>query len=271
MPIILIHPTGVGNANANSPIPVGRANWACVDDYPEHLDTDSYVYSENGTNDDSYDMSTIQTGQRIQINSVAPNALFKRENDTQACEGGVRIRTGGTSYLNATNATLTESWVVHSSAWAVNPQTALFWTIADINAIETGVRLVSAGAGCEAQCTQLYTELDVSILGEYITNYSPLFYKDVIHVDQGFSVIMQEDDDRPLFGAGTVRIDYTAPDGTTGNINGDIIDGSRVIAPVTAALNNQTGKWWFRLYVVLAGLEVLEGVPMFVNVQPAWV
>lgn len=226
------------------------------------------MYEENGTAEDLYDMEQIVATQRVQINSVSIRGLCERENDTQVCTVEMSLRpAAATSRVTAVN--LTTTFTEYLGTWTVNPEDDLLWTIAALNAIEAGCQLVSGGAGCEARCTQLYAWVDVSILGEYISNFSP-FYKDAIHVDQGFSVIAQEDQSRALWNATTVQINYKAPDGTLGNIMGNILEGTKVIAPVTAALNNQTGKWWFKLYVVLATGEILEGIPFFVNVEPRW-
>lgn len=268
MPEIIQRPIAAGSATALTEIPAARPNWQCVEDYPESLGVESYVYEENGTAEDLYDMSTIQGLQRLKINSISVRAVCERENNTQACTVETSLRPAAATTRGAAQ-TLTEVFVEYLNTWAVNPETDLFWTIADVNGLEAGLQLISGGAGCEAQCTQLYNVLDVSILGEYISNYAP-FYKDIIHVDQGYSVVLEEDNGRSLFNATTVRVDYRDPAGTLGNITGDIIDENRIIVPVTAALNNQTGKWWFKLYAVLAGGEILEGKPIFINISPKW-
>jgi len=269
MSSIILNPIGVGSVTGCTPIPGARPNWQCVNDYPQSLEGESYVFVDNGTQEDMYDMSTIEALQRIKITSVAVIALAERENNTQICSAEVGIRPVAATSRGAIEA-LTEIFVEYINTWNVNPETDDFWTIADVNAFEAGVRLISAGVGCEAQCTQIYINLTVAVLGEFITNYSP-FYKDIIHKDQNYSVIAQEDYGRSLFGATTVQIRYKDPDGVTGNITGDIIDENKIIVPVSAAVNNKTGKWWFMVYAVLAGGEILKGKPFFVNVQPEWI
>lgn len=268
MSSIILNPTGVGSITGCTPVPGARPNWQCVSDYPESLELESYAYAENGTQEDLYEMSAIVAGQRIKIDSVAVIGLAERENNTQVCSVEVSLRPAAVTSRGAVEA-LTEAFIEYINTWNVNPETDLFWTIADVNVLEAGMQLISAGAGCEAQTTQLYVNLTVTILGEFISNYPP-FYKDVIHVNQGYSVIAQEDHGRALWGATTVQIRYRDPNGAEANIDGDIIDQNRIIAPITAAINNQTGKWWFKLYAVLAGGEILEGRPFFVNVEPEW-
>ncbi len=269
MSSIILTPIAAGSATTLTPVPGARANYLCVADYPNNLGLESYVYEENATNEDLYDMSVIEATQRISIDTVTLHALCAAENLVVASTAEVSLLPN--LVISRGDAeTLTAAFVDYVNEWNANPETDLFWTIADINAIEAGVRLDSAGAGTESRCTQLFVELSVSVLGEFISNFNP-FYKDVIHVDQGFSVIAQEDNGRSLFGSTTVRIDYKDPDGTTGNITGNVIDENRIIAPVTAAINAKTGKWWFKLYAVLASGEILEGVPFFVNVQSKWV
>ena len=68
-----------------------------------------------------------------------------------------------------------------------------------------------------------------------------------------------------------ISILYKKPDGTEGVLNGVVIDSNRVLATFPAASNNMTGKYWFKLYVVLSGGEILEGIPFFTNVQPEWI
>jgi len=265
---IIIKPNGAGSVTGLTAVPGARPNWECVNDYPESLMDESYVYTENGTQEDMYDMSVIQAGQQINIDSVAIIGLSERENNTQICSVEVCVRPGAVTSRGAVEV-LTEAFVEYMNAWNVNPETDLFWTIADVNALEAGIRLISGGAGCESQCTQVYVALTVNVQGEQVTNFGS-FYKDIIHINQGYSVIAKEDYGRSLFGATTIEIEYKDPNGITGNITGDIIDQNRIIAPITAGLNNKTGKWWFKLYAVLVGGEILEGIPFFVNVQPRW-
>lgn len=266
---LILKPNAAGSQTNLTAVPGGRANYQCVYDYPSHLNTEAYVFAENNTLEDLYDCGEMVATQNVSIENVSVNGVAKRENDTQACTAEVEIYPATAAYYGDAE-TLTEEFVEYLHSWNFNPESDLFWTIADVNGIEAGCRLDSGGAGCEAQLTQLFVDVGVEIVGEYITNYSP-WHKDSIQVNQNFSVIAQEDNGRTLYDATTIRIDYKAPDGTEGSFNGDCIDGNRILAPVPAASNVTTGKFWFKFYAVLASGAILEGRPFFVNIRSGWI
>ncbi len=270
MPSFILTPLAAGSQTNLSPIPIGRANYLCVDDYPNDLDTSSYVFAENGTLEDLYDSSVLISTLKLDISSLRVVSNCKRENTSQVCTVEPALRPSATTYRGDAQ-TLTESFVEYSNEWLVNPEDAAFWTLTAVNALEFGHRLVSGGAGTEAQSTQSYAEITASIIGEKVSNSSSYQPSDVIHLNQGYSIIAKEEQGRNLFGASTIQINYKGPDGVSGSLPGSIIDSNAIIAPMPAATNNQTKKWWFKLYAILAGGEILEGVPFFANVQPEWV
>lgn len=271
MPELILTPNS-DEVNTLSVIPLLRPNFECVYLYPIERGDISYVYVDNGNGADHYGIIGLVATQNFSISNVTSHALCKKENDTQVCtvENNIRIP-GGPVANYGTAYPLTESFELYSYSWSADPDNYINWTIGNIIPIWVGLRLVSGGAGCEAQCTQCYLSLDVTILGEKVSNNSSYQPSDVVHVNQDYSVIAKEDQGRILFGSTTVQIKYKDPDGVEGTLTGDIIDQNAVVAPMPAATNNKTGKWWFKLYTVLAGGEILEGVPFFTNVQPEWV
>jgi hypothetical protein len=254
--------------SALSVIPLGRANFECVNDYPDSLQDESYVYAENATQEDLYAMTDLVATLPVEINSVTPTVRCRRDNALAACTAELSINPGAIS-RSAANA-LTEVYTNYTNEWAVNPFTDDFWTIANVNGLTAGMRMGSAAAGTEARCTQMFISVDVTILREVVTNVAGLFSDD-IHVNQMFAVHAEESSGRSLHGATTARIIGRDPGGTEHNYDGNIVDDTRILAPVPAADNTVTGKWMFSLYAVLAGGEILEGPPFFANVQPRWI
>ena len=250
-----------------SPIPVARANYLCLNDYPRHLFAESYVFAENATAADAYDISQIVSTLNIQIESVTVKAVCQAENALNACTAEMALRIAATSYFSGVVEALTINWTEFSATWLSNPDTNDFWTIADINALEAGLQLISGGAGTEARCTQLYLEISFSILGEKISPINALV-SDKIFKDQGFSIIIQLPTSTALHETGnTNAILYEAPDGSTGSLNAIVIDTNRLFASIPKATISEAGKWIFKGLITLASGEVIETENTFVNVS----
>ena len=55
-------------------------------------------------------------------------------------------------------------WAPISEEWAINPDTGVAWTWADIANLQAGISLTGEEEG--AQCTQVYVEIDYTEAGE---------------------------------------------------------------------------------------------------------
>ena len=271
MPSIILTPAAAA-ATGLSVVPALRPNWECVSAYPDNLGIDSYVYIVNNTGNDFYQRTVIPSNLLISIHYLSVTARCKAENAAAACtaEPGINI-IATTSYGDI--VTLTTSWQDISHYWYVNPHTVNFWSLTEptFPASYIGIRLASAAAGTEAQCTQVYGSIYFEIIGEVVTNFFP-FYHDSIHIGHAFSVFAQEDNGRPLYNTTTRQIAYRSPDGATGVLNAAIVDSNKLLCTIPAALNNQLGKWHFQLLAVNIGgmSETYRGKPFFVNVCSQW-
>lgn len=73
---------------------------------------------------------------------------------------GHKICIKSNSTVTESTETVGSSWETVSEEWAVNPADSEAWEWADIDALQIGVSIVRGAAGTEAQCTQVYVEVD---------------------------------------------------------------------------------------------------------------
>jgi hypothetical protein len=258
--------TGVAAAGLTE-IPAARPNWQCVDDYPDNLGDESYCYSENGINADAHTIRQIED-LSYKINSVRVVTLCRAENLVNASEAVPGFFTGGVWYWGDA-VILDVVYEVIEGSWTVNPDTALFWDRADLATLNAAIQLTSAGVGTEARVTQMYLEIDVTPLGETVTNISGQ-HSDPIFVDQGFNVLLELDETADIFDATAVEISYRDPQGNELNLDAEIFDGTMVFTTVPANLNTVAGKWRFKPIITLASGAVIEGREKMVNVREQW-
>ena len=119
------------------------------------------------------------------------------------------------------------------------------------------------------RCFQSYLKINFSYAGEVVSNFDSL-PSDEIHVNQDYSIVAQAEYGKMLDGCTTPQILYKDPNGGTGTIGAIVVDQDKLMATVPALTNSVAGKWRFKLYCVLPGGEILEGIPFFTNVQSRW-
>ncbi|HUX56536.1 MAG TPA: hypothetical protein VMV77_06150 [Bacteroidales bacterium] len=267
MSFIFLYPAGAGDNTALTAEPVALANWEATRDIYTTGGVISYVYNTAAIDDDLYVLDSIPTYLSIFVGSVTVYALC-RKTAAPASLFQILLRTLGSNDSSSTIEPSAVEYTLYSNVWHFNPTSGLPWTAEDLADLEIGVTLQNVSG---ARCANIYTKVEVNFLGEKISNSSSYQPSDVIHVNQGFSVVAKENQGRSLAGSSTLQIKYKDPDGVEGTLSGLVIDQNALFASVPAATNTKTGKWWFKLYAVLAGGEILEGVPFFTNVQPMWV
>ena len=262
---LYLKPLGPGSVTDLTAEPIALANWEAVNSILFDPTTISYVYNTVLTRRDLYDIDTIPSALDLSVSSVQSVCYCKEI----ASPGEVKMSVfvNASSYYS-TSFPLTASFDYYRFTWLTNPDTETFWQLSDIQSMEAGVELTSA---TESHCAQLYLIVNVDVVGEKISNSSFYQPSDVIHINQGFSIISKEDQGRSLLEATTIQIKYKDPTGVEGTLTGTVVDQNAIFATLPAATNTKTGKWWFKLYAVLAGGEILEGVPFFTNVQPEWI
>ena len=113
------------------------SNWQNVNENPADGDT-TYNVTATVTNTDLYNLAA--TGATGTINGVQVTAMCRKD-DVGARSAATRIKTGGVEFTGSTIALLT-TYVCLMTLYNVNPQTTIAWTVADLNALQAGIRLI---------------------------------------------------------------------------------------------------------------------------------
>ncbi len=133
-----------------------NADWECVDEEVADGFTTSVVCAaDDGTWDiDTYNIPnhTIETGT---ITNVAVFYTCRVFADIGIAQAKPVVRTGGRDFFGNENR-LTTDWTQYSWDWAINPDTLVAWTWADIDALEIGLSMTSTWGGNFTYCTQVY-------------------------------------------------------------------------------------------------------------------
>lgn len=132
-------PEGVG---AHSDFaPVGSAtNWQNVDEASPNEDTD-YNESETVGHIDTYVMQNVPAGLTA-ITAVAVTVRVKKTDANSRMFSAV-LRIGGVNYVHADTKGVPGGYAYLQWIWTLNPATSAAWTVADVNALEAGVKVVS--------------------------------------------------------------------------------------------------------------------------------
>lgn len=266
----ILIPTGAGGLTTLVPVPAGGGliNWERVNEYPTANFSD-YVHTGAGGAllVDSYIKDLVPVTPVITISKVRCRALCA-ESSNQASQLEFVVDQLGFPASPSPTFDLSTVPILFVYDWLEDPFDSTAWTPALLNARNFGPRL--NGVVSDAICYQFFSEVFFETPGERISNSSIYQPSDVIHVNQNYSVFAREERGRSLIGATTARIDYIDPDGVEGSLAGWIIDNGTLLGFMPVATNSKTGKWRFKLYAVLPGGEIMEGVEFFTNVQLEW-
>lgn len=91
----------------------------------------------------NYDLYKLQAnaGSR-NIYGIQTRGCYFQDNATQL-KGGTIIKTGGTEY-DSSEHSLSSTYDTYYDIWEINPQTSLPWTAADLNALQSGPKLLAS-------------------------------------------------------------------------------------------------------------------------------
>ena len=132
-----IVPAGAGATTAWTPST--GSNYACVDEAPPNDDTD-YVSSLTAGQTDTYAFGNLTTTSGT-VFAVQASAQVRKD-DAGTRTLALVARPGSTDRLGATQGA-TDAYLNIAELWNTNPDTSAAWTIAEVNASEFGVRLLS--------------------------------------------------------------------------------------------------------------------------------
>lgn len=133
-------PDGAG-AHADFTPLVGPNNWQDVNQNPPDGDT-TYNSSATVTDRDSFPFEDLPAGIAGTVHAVCA-VINSRKDDagTRTLEPSVRV--GGTDY-DGTPVNIPETYAYHNMyAWELNPDIAGAWTVAVVNALESGYELAA--------------------------------------------------------------------------------------------------------------------------------
>ena len=138
MKVECLRPDGAGTTTQWTPS--AGSNYQNVDDVGDHDVDATYNYTSSAGNIDLYTLSnlSVATGtiKGVQVCTTA------RKDDANARNIRRVLRSGGTNY-EGTDIPLASTYVQYTEILETDPATAAAWTIANVNALEAGVKMQS--------------------------------------------------------------------------------------------------------------------------------
>lgn len=163
MSIETLRPSGVGfETSIASQHPDSTFHWDKVDEADSDGDT-TYVYTgadQPNHERDLYALPAHSEGSGT-INSVKVCALVRSV--SQYSYGTLSLRTHSVTY-DAFSISTSTTYTLQSHTWTENPNTEAAWTWDEIDALEIGLQLSSTIGAYEARCTQVYVEIDYTLV-----------------------------------------------------------------------------------------------------------
>lgn len=132
------------------------SEWQCVDETPANISDNLYTSSKNIY--ESFAFQDTSLTNEV-INSVTLYFYGQRYSSTRY-QFQPLIRVSGGNYLGSVKS-LTSSYALYNQVYATNPATGQAWTVAQVNALEAGMKSYSANYG--GRIAQVYAVVDYSI------------------------------------------------------------------------------------------------------------
>ena len=112
-------------------------------------------------NDTTYKRDLFNLSAHSQGSGTINKVTVYAESRRGASSGYMKIALkSGTTTVEGNEISLLSSYTLHGKEWALNPDTSLAWTWADIDALQIGVALRGFSSSYWGRCTQLYVEVD---------------------------------------------------------------------------------------------------------------
>jgi hypothetical protein len=132
-------PQAGNGSNTGLTCSTGTDHGALVDELPANDDTD-YNFSATVGAKDTYAFTNVATVGSIKAVQVSARA---RKTDSATKELAVVARVGSTDYDGATQAVASTTYSQYQQIWEKCPSDNADWTIADVNAAEYGLKVVT--------------------------------------------------------------------------------------------------------------------------------
>lgn len=118
----------------------------------------TYIYTPTANSLVTYPTSSAGLSGTETINSVTVHTLIKSLDPVSSTTAAV-VYTHSTSYAGSSNDTVTNntSYIDFSNTWTTNPNTGAAWTVAEVNAMEIGVKKINSAG---QRCTYIYAVVD---------------------------------------------------------------------------------------------------------------
>jgi len=158
---ITLDPTGVGTTTGWHIVGGLATNWQTAAD-----DDDATYNEENVTEDDrdTYAMEDVSLPAGYIVSDVTVYARMQRYSATYRF-GGAVFKSG--AYYYDGNYEIAADWTEYSQSFALNPDGAVAWTEATINAIEAGVKTGGNAANCGGKVAKVWVEVTYTFPADY--------------------------------------------------------------------------------------------------------
>ncbi|MDP2728992.1 MAG: hypothetical protein Q8O55_00690 [Dehalococcoidales bacterium] len=157
MTVATLRPNAAGDLLGLSQYPASGANWDKVAEAVEDSGA-TYVWTDQSVawQRDLYNLPSLPSG--ILFIAYIKVIFWAERLSGTSGSGRTIVKTGGTEYDGGQN-NLTTAWAEYSTIHTTNPQTGVAWTVAEVNALQVGVRLKGDGTSGQSACTQIYVEV----------------------------------------------------------------------------------------------------------------
>lgn len=134
-----LYPSANGTTN-NFTATGAASNYQCVDDASDYNSDTDYVASSNVGNIDLFAVGDLvhTTGT---VKGFCVNAVMRKD-DAGARTAALVVRSSATNSVRSTR-TITETYAIYQESFTTDPVTSAALTIASINALEIGAKLIS--------------------------------------------------------------------------------------------------------------------------------
>lgn len=158
----------------NAPGDLCQLGWQTGDACPNHYlnvdevtpDGNTTVVKPSGgqqsqTISDLYNLENLPGG-AMAITNVRVYQLTRKNHTSVSARSRNLIKTGGVIYEGSNiTPSSTSAFNAYTTDWAINPQTGVAWTEADINALQVGIKSIGLNPTPSNYivCTQIYVEV----------------------------------------------------------------------------------------------------------------